>query len=103
MEKIIKTLSEIDLKSAKIMEATNNEKHALEDSFKKRKEQYKDEAEVRTAAEVETLRKELKIKMQAELSEQAEDAKKFLEDLDRDFEMNHEKIVADIFYSLTEV
>lgn len=103
MEKIIKTLSEIDMKSSKIMEATNNEKQALEDSFKKRKEQYKNEAESRTTTEVEALRKELNIKMQAELSEQAEAAKKLLEDLDCDYQKNHDKIVTDIFYSLTEV
>lgn len=103
MEKIIKTLSEIDMKSSKIMEATNNEKQALEDTFKKRKEQYKNEAKTRTATEVDALRKELNTKMQAQLFEQAEAAKKLLEDLDCDYQKNHDKIAADIFYALTEV
>jgi F0F1-type ATP synthase membrane subunit b/b' len=85
------------------MEATNNEKQALEASFKKRKEDYKKEAEARTSTEVEELREKLNIKMKADLSKQADAAKKFLEDLDYDYEQNHEKIANDIFQSLIEV
>lgn len=91
------------MQSVKMMEATNNEKKDLENTFKKKKEDYKNEAEERTTIEVEALREKLSLYMHAELSEQANAATKFLEELDRDFQNNHERITSEIFNSLIEV
>lgn len=103
LEKIIKTLAEIDMRSAKIMEATSNEKQALEEKFQARKDEYQKSSEERTKIQVDELREKLNLKMQAEIEQQANASVIFLEELDHSYEKDHSKIASDIFNSLIEV
>ena len=103
LEKIIKTLAEIDLRSAKIMEASSNEKKGLEQAYKSKKDEYQKEAEDRTQEKLQELQDRLKIKMQDDLSAQAEAAEKYLDNLEKHYEDDHTAIAAGIFNNLIEV
>lgn len=103
MEKIIKTLAEIDMRSAKIMEAASNEQKDLEQTFAARKSEYQQAAEDQTKKQVEELQIALNQKMKAKLAEQADASIQFLEALDSDFQENHTELASKIFTSIIEV
>ena len=103
LEKIIKTLAEIDSRSAKIMEAASNEKKGLEQAYRIKKDEYQKDAEERTQVKLQELQERLKLKMQEDLSAQAAAAEKYLDDLEKRYESDHTAIAAGIFNNLTEV
>lgn len=83
MEEIIKTLSDIDQKSARIMDAASNEKKELELKYSKQKEAYLANADAKASKEIDELRSTLNGEMQQQLNEQSENAQKQLESLDQ--------------------
>ena len=100
MEQIIKTLAEIDQKSAKIMEAAANEKNSLADAAKKRQLDYQQISYNNTQQQLSELHEHLTAHMNAELQKQIETAARQLSDMDNDYTLNHTQLAAGIFNSL---
>ena len=97
MEQIIKTLAEIDLKSSKIMEAAANEKASLSAAANKRREEYKKSTQENTLKQVEQLRTQLNDQMNQDLNAQSKNATQKLTNIDKEYQLNHEKMAQDIF------
>lgn len=103
MEEIIKTLSDIDQKSARIMDAASNKKKELELKYSKQKEAYLANADAKASKEIDELRSTLNGEMQQQLNEQSENAQKQLKSLDQSYQSGHTQLAESIFQKLIEV
>ncbi len=100
MQEIIKTLSDIEEKSSRILEAANNEKAALESSFAGRKKEYESKVEAKTVQALDELRTQLKSVSQSELDQQAKDAANTLAQLQESYDENHIQLATQLFNTL---
>lgn len=100
MQQIIASLSEIDEKSARIMEAANNEVKALNEKAGARKESYLAQAMQRNETQLDALRRQLKEDSDRQLKKQADDSMEALSRLEKDYQDNHRALANQIFYSI---
>ncbi|MGN0480280.1 MAG: hypothetical protein ACI4EV_01770 [Lachnospiraceae bacterium] len=100
MQEIIATLSQIDNKSAKIMEAAAREVKKLDTEATQRKEKYLAYATKKTDEELADLRKELKAEEEKELAAVEAESKLALQSLEDNYVRNHAAISDRIFKSI---
>lgn len=100
MQEIIAALSEIDEKSAKIMEAANNELKSLNEKLSIRKETYLSQARQNNQMRLDALRRQLKEESDKQLQKQSTDSTMALSGLEKDYKDNHKAIANRIFYSI---
>lgn len=100
MQEIIATLSQIDNKSEKIMDAAANEVKRLNATAEEKKEKYLAYASKQTDEELAKLRKNLKAHEEKELAEVEAHSKLALEGLEENYAKNHAAISDKIFKSI---
>lgn len=101
MQEIIASLSEIDEKSAKIMEAANNELKSLSEKLNIRKEDYLNQAKQRNQEQLDELRRQLKEESDQQQEKQTSDFMETLSQLEKEYDEQHEVLVEQIFQSIT--
>mgnify|MGYP002709161243 CR=1 FL=1 len=102
MDLVITRLSSIEAAAAKIIEAADNEKKALEQQMNERIQAFDEETEKSTQKKLDLIRSRLNEEMQTNLADLQTATENTIHSIENDYEMNHKKLAAEIIAKMIE-
>lgn len=103
MNTIIKTLSQIEEKSNKIIADGTARKKALEAEYEERSKNFSENLAAETEQKLNALRSHMEQDMNARLSAQEQDASEAVARLEHHYKAHHEDYVNQLFQAMVEV
>lgn len=103
MNYIAERLMEIEQTAQGIVENAEREKHDLEASFQKRRDEFDSEVKEKTDREIERIHHQFDEEMVDRLTSQQEENEQIMEFLRNDYSENKEKYVKELFNKIIEV